>query len=80
MKPLDPDEPIPAEVWPIILRGRPMRYLVKPEQVEFAGKHAKHCLGCANIGKVTGDPRRAWCQVHRMMTGNTFPVLCPDYK
>lgn len=80
VKPLDPNKPIPAELWPVLLRGQPMRYLVRDEQKEFVGKHARFCLSCGNIGKPTGDPRRAWCQLHRMMVGNTFPVLCPNYK
>lgn len=70
---------ISEKMWAQILAGRKVRYLVKPEQVEWAGKHARFCLGCKNIGHPYGDPRRAYCSTHRMMVGNTFPVLCREY-
>lgn len=70
--------PVTEAQWARILDGRKVRYLVTNEQIEWAGANARFCLSCAHVGKPSGDPRRAWCPVHRMMTSNAFPVLCKE--
>lgn len=72
---------IPEEMWKRILRGQKKRSrpLIRTDQVEWAGKHAKSCGLCAHT-TMHGDPRRGWCTAQKMMVSMTFPVLCRDFK
>jgi hypothetical protein len=72
--------PLTDEEWERVLRGRKIRVVVTDEQKAWAGKRAVYCLGCDHAGKAHGDPRRAWCTKHKMLRGNTFPVLCREYR
>jgi hypothetical protein len=76
-------EPLPEVIteaqWARILAGRKVRWLVKPEQVEWAGKRAVSCGGCAHT-KMHGDPRRGWCCEHSFLVSMAFPLLCREFK
>jgi hypothetical protein len=72
-------EQITPEQWDRILAGgRKVRWLVKVEQVKWAGKRAVGCGACANT-KMHGDPRRGWCLAHRFMVSMAFPLLCRKF-
>lgn len=75
------DAPITEEQWTRILAGRKhrSRSLVKPEQLEWAGKRAVSCGGCAHT-KMHGDPRRGWCTAQRHLVSQAFLKLCRDFK
>ncbi len=78
------DDPLPEVIteaqWERILgdRKRSLRVLVKPEQIEWAGKRAVSCGNCANT-HMHGDPRRGWCVAQRCMVSLAFTVLCREY-
>lgn len=72
-------EQITPEQWDRILAGgRKVRWLVKEEQVRWAGKRAVGCGACANT-KMHSDPRRGWCRAHRFMVSMAFPLLCRQF-
>jgi hypothetical protein len=73
--------PITEEQWTRILAGRTRRCraLLKPEQLEWAGKRAVSCGSCSNT-KLSGDPRRGFCTAQRHMVSLTFLKLCRDYE
>lgn len=72
--------PITEEQWTRILAGRKhrCRLLIKPEQLEWAGKRAVSCGSCANT-TMSGDPRRGFCTAQRHMVSLAHMRLCRDY-
>ena len=71
--------PISEAEWARILDGRRVRWLIKQEQVDWAGKRARSCGSCKHT-HMSGDPRRGWCTEHQFLVSMAFPVLCRQFE